>query len=161
MKINFSLGSIFEYHCTTESVLISCKKNSTLFRWSRPSDRSKSWKVSCWTGGRTRCSSFSRKMSSGRLLILLSSKKEIWTSLIWLSINNAIVSAHYTEKINNAIDEYKTKDFKAIDKKILKGIVQENRFDNDSYSSDDSWNPEEISSNSQISKNLILQNIRK
>ena len=49
---------------------------------------------------------------------------------------NISVSTFYTSKINNLIDEYKSKDLKSIDKKILKGIVRMNYF-NDSLSSEE------------------------
>ena len=66
---------------------------------------------------------------------------------------NISISSFYTSKINNLIDKYKSKDLKSIDKKILKGIVRINHF-NDSLSSEES-NINEVSI-SMIDKLITL-----
>ena len=74
---------------------------------------------------------------------------------------NQAIKTFYTNKINSLFDQYKSKDFKLIDKKILKGILKLSHFDDDILSSGES---EEMFDASAIDNSIntpIVQKIRK
>ena len=75
---------------------------------------------------------------------------------------NKTISNLYSNKIRNSIEEYKKKELKLIDKKILKGIIRMNRFEDNSLSSDDNPDNEyDLPAVDKSSASHITPNIRK